>query len=449
MIKKSLIFSLIFISIFTKAQNINKCATTEMVNKSITEDNRNYLSMKDAVDINAKWLKLNNGNENKSIMNIPIVIHVVHRSNHSNIGSGTNISNAQIEDGLRILNEDYSKTNPEFPNPPRNTFFNYAGNAQLQFCLVTEDENGDPTTGITRTSTAMTNFDVDGTDEMKKSSTGGKNGWDPTKYLNIWICDIVSTGGGQILGYSYLPGTVQWQPWKDGVVVDYRYFGTIGVSAAGNDGRTPTHEVGHYLGLLHTFCPEDQNGNPPTCDDCDDNNWGGNIDDTPATKDVYYGTVTSSTNNNTCNDLNYSNVFNTDVLDMDENYMAYSSNTWMFTIEQVDVMNGTLNGYRSGLKNTTIPVNCSGTLGIENLMNNNQIKIYPNPTTGKILVQNLINAKTKNIVVKNILGEIVYIKLSDGNRTVSVNLSTLENGIYFIEISTNKGMRIEKVILSK
>ena len=129
--------------------------------------------------------------------------------------------------------------------------------------------------------------------------------------------------------------------------------------------------------------------------------------------------------------------------------MAYSSNTWMFTIEQVDVMNGTLNGYRSGLKNTIIPVNCSGTVGIENLMNNNQIKIYPNPTTGKILVQNLINAKTKNIVVRNILGEIVYTKLSDGNRTVSIDLSTLENGIYFIEISTNKGMRIEKVILSK
>ena len=69
MIKKSLIFSLIFISIFTKAQNINKCATTEMVNKSITEDSRNYLSMKDAVDVNAKWLKLNNGDENKTIIN--------------------------------------------------------------------------------------------------------------------------------------------------------------------------------------------------------------------------------------------------------------------------------------------------------------------------------------------------------------------------------------------
>ena len=449
MIRKSLILSFTFISMFTQAQSIDKCVTTEMVNKSITEDSRNYLTMKDAADKNAKWLETNRGNENKSIITVPIVIHVVHRSNHSNIGSGTNISNAQIEDGLRILNEDYSKTNPEFPNPPRNTFVQYAGNTQLQFCLATEDENGNPTTGITRTSTTETNFDVDGNDEMKRAITGGKDGWDPDKYLNIWICDIVNSGGGQILGYSYLPGSVGWSMWKDGVVVDYRYFGTIGVSAGGNDGRTPTHEIGHYLGLLHTFCQEtDASGNPICCDN-DDSNWGGYVDDTPATKDIYYGTVTSSTNNNTCNDLSYSNAFNTDVLDMDENFMSYASTTWMFTIEQVAVMNGTLNGYRSGLKNSTIPMNCTGTVGIENLIDNNQIKIYPNPTKGRILVQNLVNTRTKNIIVRNILGEIVYTQLSDGNITISIDLSILENGIYFIEISTDKGIRLEKVILAK
>ena len=48
------------------------------------------------------------------------------------------------------------KTNPEFPNPPRNTFINYAGNPELQFCLATIDPNGNPTTGITRTSTIKT-----------------------------------------------------------------------------------------------------------------------------------------------------------------------------------------------------------------------------------------------------------------------------------------------------
>ena len=57
----------------------------------------------------------------------------------------------------------------------------------------------------------------------------------------------------------------------------------------------------------------------------------GNVDDTSATDGIYFGTVNSTTNNNTCNDLAYSNIFNTDVKDMDENYMSYASNTWMFS----------------------------------------------------------------------------------------------------------------------
>ena len=75
---------------------------------------------------------------------------MIYRSSHANIGVGTNISNEQIEDQLRILNEDYSKMNPEFFNPPRNTFSNYWGNPNLQFCLATTDPNGNPTNGITR-----------------------------------------------------------------------------------------------------------------------------------------------------------------------------------------------------------------------------------------------------------------------------------------------------------
>ena len=55
----------------------------------------------------------------------------------------------------------------------------------------------------------------------------------------------------------------------------------------------------------------------------------------------------------------------------------------------------------------------------------------------------------ENIIVRNILGKIVYTQLSDGNSTISIDLSILENGIYFIEISTDKGIRLEKVILAK
>ena len=237
------------------------------------------------------------------------------------------------------------------------------GNPQIQFCLASIDPSGNPTTGITRTATSNSEWDYDTqSNDMKQASTGGIDNWDPLRYLNIWICKIGSSGGGQTLGYAYLPGLQGGnQSWKDGIVVDYRFFGTVGNSSNSSDGRTTTHEVGHYLGLSHTFC--ESSG----CCDNDLNgqySWG-DVDDTPATEDIYFGSVNSNTNNNTCNDLSYSNIFSTNVLDMDENYMSYSSDTWMFSQGQVDVMLGTLNAAswqgREILKNFNCSVNCSYT----------------------------------------------------------------------------------------
>ena len=450
MLKRSITIVLMIITQISIAQNTRKCNTTYLVNQSITEDSRNLIAMEEIANKNNKWID-ENRNKQKTVITVPIVVHIVHKNTHSNIGSGTNISNAQIEDAIRILNEDFSKTNPEFPNPPRSTFSNLAADVQIQFCLATTDENGNPTNGVTRTSTTKSDFDPDTeANDMKRNNTGGKDGWEPEEYLNIWVCNLaVSPSGGMTLGYSYLPGSVAWQMWKDGLVVDFQFFGTVGAaSGGGNDGSTTTHEIGHYLGLMHTFCEEtDNNGNPICCDN-DDNNWGGYVDDTPASKGIYWGSVNASTYNNTCNDLSYSNNFNTNVLDMDENFMAYSSDVWMFTHEQSSVMNGTMNGYRNSLKNSPALVNCSGTVGIDNLLDNNQIRIYPNPTKGKILIQNLTNYKSENIVVRNILGEMMLTNRNT-NSLLSLDLSLLENGVYFIEISTENGKRIEKIILAK
>lgn len=450
MLKRSITISLLIITQILIAQDARKCNTTYLVNKSLAEDSRNLIAMEEIANKNNKWVQ-ENKNKEKSVITVPVVVHIVHKNTHSNIGSGTNISDAQIEDAIRILNEDFSKTNPEFPNPPRSTFSNLAADVQIQFCLAATDENGNPTNGVTRTSTTKSDFDPDTeANDMKRNNTGGKDGWDPEEYLNIWVCNLaVSPSGGMTLGYAYLPGSVAWQMWKDGLVVDFQFFGTVGAaSGGGNDGSTTTHEIGHYLGLMHTFCEEtDGSGNPICCDN-DDNNWGGYVDDTPASKGIYWGSVNASTNNNTCNDLSYSNNFNTNVLDMDENFMSYSSNVWMFTHEQSAVMNGTMNGYRNSLKNSPASVNCSGTVGINNLLDNNQIRIYPNPTKGRILIQNLTNFKSENIVVRNILGKTILTK-TNTDALVSLDLSYLENGVYFIEISTTNGKRIEKVILAK
>ena len=327
MLKRSITIVLMIITQISNAQNTRKCNTTYLVNQSITEDSRNLIAMEEIANKNNKWID-ENRNKQKTVITVPIVVHIVHKNTHSNIGSGTNISNAQVEDAIRILNEDFNKNNPEFPNPPRSTFSNLAADVQIQFCLATTDENGNPTNGVTRTSTTKSDFDPDTeANDMKRNNTGGKDGWEPEEYLNIWVCNLaVSPSGGMTLGYSYLPGSVAWQMWKDGLVVDFQFFGTVGAaSGGGNDGSTTTHEIGHYLGLMHTFCEEtDNNGNPICCDN-DDNNWGGYVDDTPASKGIYWGSVNASTYNNTCNDLSYSNNFNTNVLDMDENFMAYSS----------------------------------------------------------------------------------------------------------------------------
>jgi hypothetical protein len=427
--------------------NPKKCITTNLVEKEL-KNNPEYELMRQNL-INYHQENKNVNNKSQSIITIPVVVHVVHRISHSNIGSGTNISDEQIKDQLRVLNEDYSKTNPEFPNPPRNTFISYAGNPEIQFCLATIDPNGNLTTGITRTPSSKTSFDADyESNDMKQISSGGIGNWDPLKYLNIWVVNLSSSGAGQTLGYAYLPGLQgSNQSWKDGLVVDYQHFGTIGV-ANSSDGRTPTHEIGHYLGLEHTFC---ESGG--CCDNDNGNWWGTDVDDTPACtggNNIYFGIVDANTTNNTCNDLSYSNIFTTDVYDMDENYMSYAANTWMFSNGQVDAMLGTLNastsqGGRKNLwDNSNVTINCIPTSS-NNIEPNINLTIYPNPTKGNLLINT--PEKIISISVCNLLGKEIISNIRENNSLL--NLNYLSNGIYFIHISTKKGVITKKVILSK
>ena len=136
---------------------------------------------------------------------------------------------------------------------------------------------------------------------------------------------------------------------------------------------------------------------------------------------------------------------------MDENYMSYAANTWMFSQGQVDVMLSTLNkqdwqGGRLNLKNSNVSTNCSGIISsINNLAPNINLNIYPNPTKGDLF----INTSEKIIAISacNIIGKDVVLNTYINNN--QLDISQLSNGIYFISIYTEKGVITKKIIVSK
>nr|MBX2871243.1 zinc metalloprotease [Saprospiraceae bacterium] len=176
------------------------------------------------------------------VITIPVVFHIVYNT------AEENISDAQIQSQIDILNEDFRRLNADAVNTPVD-FQGVAADVEIQFCLASTDPNGFETIGITRTFTNTTSFPVTETERnnMKFASTGGKDAWPASDYLNFWVCDLA----GGILGFAQFPGM---NPATDGVVCDYLYTGNIGTATAPYDlGRTGTHEVGHYLNLRHIW----------------------------------------------------------------------------------------------------------------------------------------------------------------------------------------------------
>ena len=167
-----------------------------------------------------------------TVVTIPVVVNVVYKT------SAQNISDAQIQSQIDVLNADFRRTNADADNT-----WSQAADTEIEFCLASVDPDGNPTTGIRRKSTNKPSWSAN--DAVKGNQ--GLTPWDPSSYLNIWVCNL----GSGLLGYAQFPGG---NPATDGVVCDYAYFGTIGTATFPFDeGRTCTHEVGHYLNLRHIW----------------------------------------------------------------------------------------------------------------------------------------------------------------------------------------------------
>ena len=284
-------------AIFAQDEDFRPCGTVDAVNQSLAEHPELQLNLDQLDQFTREYLEHSGNKLLDSTITIPVVFHVFHTY------GGERISEAQIRDCIRIMNEDFQ--NLAADSAQVSTLFKpLIGRPQMRFRLARKDPNGRCTEGINYFESAL-------------HTQGGENlksivSWDTKKYLNIWVCSVVASGAA---AYSYYPGTAPGQN-NEGVVSRSDYVGSIGSSQPGYRARTMTHEVGHYMNLPHTWGNSNTPGAASNC----------NIDDGVQDTPVCVGVANAGCplSDNTCGSI--ANV---------ENHMEYSNCRRMFTKGQV------------------------------------------------------------------------------------------------------------------
>jgi hypothetical protein len=281
-----------------------KCASYEVLQEQLKNDPTLALRMQEIEDFTESFAKRG---ENMRLVNgvyeIPVVVNVLYKT------AAENISDAQIQSQIDVLNKDFSATNADYGLVPSTFTGVRSGNTSIKFVL----------SKIVRKATTKTSWSTN--DAMKKSAAGIVP-TSPTNTLNLWCCNL----GGGILGYAQFPGGAAA---TDGVVIDNNAFGSTGtVTAPYNKGRTATHEVGHWLNLRHIWgdatCGNDQ------------------VSDTPLHNTANYG----------CPAAGHKSTCTGTPVEMTMNYMDYTDDAcmYMFTVGQKTRMLATFasNGPRKG-----------------------------------------------------------------------------------------------------
>ena len=387
------------------------------------------------------------GTDDRSVFEISVVVHVVWKT------ADENLADSIIEDQIRILNEDFNRLNADSVDL-RPVFQPHAGSAGIRFKIAK----------IVRKQTTK-NFSVNLLSgqllsELKSDALGGSNGWDPQQYLNIWVCNIrPSTFLGiplaQILGFAFPPnGLAHWPagasaptPQEDGVVVDYRVFGSNnpnGLAVPGGTGnltvrgRTPTHEVGHYLGLRHIW--GDGGSLLSSTNDCKQSDG---VDDTPFA--ASQANFDCNKSKNTCTQVDA--FYGSDVPDMIENFMDYAKEDCMntFTKGQVAIMRSVLSGPRSGLV---------GSVSVKHPTQVGSLTLMPNPSKGLVRVQlPNVDGKTVHLNVFDTNGRLVYeepnLAKVEPTGSFDLDLGRLAKGLYWVQVRTEQNIWTKKLFFTE
>lgn len=442
--KKALLALFIFSSLTLNAQTSTpptiRCGN-EVFSNFVRE---HYPHLHDAFDATFEQARSAVKASDRSPLTVNVVVHVVWKNPEENLDDSI------ILDQIAVLNADFNRLNADTANL-RSIFQPVAGNADIHFNLA----------DIVRVQTSN-EFEINllGNNilsELKHTNEGGSDAWSTDQFLNIWVCKIqpITFGGtvlGQILGFAFPPNNLgNWpansgapSPEEDGVVIDFRVFGSNNPNVVeipggtGNlivRGRTPVHEVGHYFGLRHIWGDGGIFG-PNDCAQSD------GVDDTP------YSNAQSQfdcdTARNSC--PNIEAFYNADMPDLIENFMDYSSEDCMnmFTEGQVDIMRNVLQGPRSGLLMQVTTQDIA--------RQNPGFQLSPNPASGRVALQfNLLEKTSVAVHLLNSAGQSLgnssMQAFPAGAHQIELNASALSPGLYFVEMCTEQGMSVRKLVV--
>lgn len=397
-------YSLLLLSFLSLSYNwatAQKCYTSQRRAEIV----KNYPGIADNIqkiqNFTEDWIAQNQSKSQRELVTLPIVVHVIYNSEEENI------SEEQILSQIPVLNEGFRKRNANFGETP-NAFQSFAADVEVEFCMATLDPDGKSTNGITRTKTEQK--EIGKTDNWYIDEKGGKTAWNGNEYINIWVCNL----GGDLLGFASPPGTADPVE-SDGLVIDFKFYGTTGIAAdnAPNHlGTTVTHEMGHYLNLEHLW-GIDEGG-------CEEDDF---VDDTPL----------QFTESEGCPTFPLVDDCTTDgdgIMFM--NFMDYSDDECMtmFTEGQKLRMLAAINGPRASLLNSNACAVSTSTVDYDFF--ENRLDFFPNPTRGNLQVEinGEIEKKSIDFQILNVSGTLLHSFHYVGGS--AIDLSFLPEGTYLL-----------------
>ena len=335
---------------------------------------------------------------------ITVNFHVIYS------GSTGNVSDADLDAQILVLNR------------------NYAG----------RDYNGNVVSGAANTGYTFVRGTTDRT-----NATGGRKRWftmtpgsgaesqaksalvkNPTTSLNFYTC----SPGQNLLGWATFPWNLAGNPTMDGVVIHYASLPN-GSLAPYNLGGTASHEIGHWIGLYHTF----QGG----CGTSDCANTGDLVCDTPAEATATSGCPSGK---DTCAGAG---------LDPIHNYMDYSTDICytQFTAGQDARADFMMSTYRPAIGSARLANAAAAAAG--RTSSDATLAARPNPFNPRTKIEfSLAREGKATLRIFDVRGRLVATlvdgRMSAGNHSVDFDGGKLSSGIYMMRLTQENGAEVVK-----